>query len=68
MIRVGDVVRLKKGLEVGKRYDGITLLPGMKSWFDKHKTAFVIGTAMGVAWFEDSEKRCVYSFEMLEKV
>ena len=70
-IRVGDEVRLKKGLEVGKCYDGITFLPGMKAWFGKHKTAFVIGTAVGVAWFVDDKKSSgsfFYSFEMLEKV
>lgn len=70
-IRVGDEVKLRSDLIVGNMYGGISLLPGMKAWFDNHKTAFVIGTAMGVAWFKDDKKSsvsCFYSFEMLEKV
>lgn len=70
-IRVGDEVKLKSDLIVGKRYGGICLLPGMKAWFDKHKTAFVIGTAIGVAWFKDDKRSSgsyFYSFEMLERV
>ena len=70
-IRVGDEVKLKSDLIVGNHYGGICLLSGMKAWFDKHKSAFVIGTAMDVAWFKDDKKSSgsfFYSFEMLEKV
>ena len=70
-IRVGDEIKLKSDLIVGNYYGGICLLSGMKAWFDKHKTAFVIGTAMGVAWFKDDKRSSgsyFYSFEMLEKV
>ena len=70
-IIVGDEVKLKRDLIIGNYYGGICLLPGMKAWFDKHKTAFVIGTAMGTAWFKDNKKSSgsfFYSFEILEKV
>lgn len=70
-IRVGDEVKLRSDLIVGNVYGGISLLPGMKAWFNKRETAFVIGTAIGVAWFKDDKKSSgsfFYSFEMLEKV
>lgn len=70
-IRVGDEVKLKSDLIIGNYYGGISLLPGMKAWFDNHKTAFVIGTAIGFAWFKDDKESsgsCFYSLEMLEKV
>ena len=36
-IRVGDEVKLRSDLIVGNTYGGISLLPDMKVWFNKHE-------------------------------
>lgn len=59
--KVGDKVRLKKGLRIGKQYNGITLLPDMAECKEIYTVEFVSNDLCDL-----KETNYTFSKEMLE--
>ena len=69
--KVGDKVRLKKGLEVGKWYGGALLLRGMKENAEANGGIHVVKKLWNVepeVYYLDTLYSYVYTEEMLELV
>ena len=69
--KVGDKVRLKKGLEVGKCYGGVPLYQGMKESAEADGGIHVVNKVWKgccKAYWLDTDYSFVYTEEMLELV
>ena len=66
--KVGDKVRLKKGLEVGKWYGKIPLLQGMKESAEADGGIHELRNVRGDVYYLDTDTPFIYTEEMLELV